>query len=124
MFPIFIFHCNLEADELLKENEASLFTKDTYTQIEFPKLKKYHAQRMHWCRCYYWISLERLMNLFLETYNYLNEMDISYLHVFTYSERPNTEAVAYRVVLFPKKLRAKRSKMLTRFVRQEKTCFL
>ena len=31
--------------------------------------------------------------LFLETYNYLNEMDISYLHVFTYSERPNTEAV-------------------------------
>jgi threonylcarbamoyladenosine tRNA methylthiotransferase MtaB len=31
--------------------------------------------------------------LFLETYNYLNELDISYLHVFTYSERPNTEAV-------------------------------
>ena len=31
--------------------------------------------------------------LFLETYNYLNEQDISYLHVFTYSERPNTEAV-------------------------------
>ena len=31
--------------------------------------------------------------MFLETYNYLNELDISYLHVFTYSERPNTEAV-------------------------------
>ena len=30
--------------------------------------------------------------LFLETYQYLNELDISYLHVFTYSERPNTEA--------------------------------
>ena len=49
--------------------------------------------------------------LFLETYNYLNEMDISYLHVFTYSERPNTEAVILDGVV-PKKIRAKRSKML------------
>ncbi|WP_298880228.1 tRNA (N(6)-L-threonylcarbamoyladenosine(37)-C(2))-methylthiotransferase MtaB [uncultured Polaribacter sp.] len=49
--------------------------------------------------------------LFLETYNYLNEMDISYLHVFTYSERPNTEAVHLEGVV-PKKVRAKRSKML------------
>ncbi len=31
--------------------------------------------------------------LFLETYNYLNELDLSYLHVFTYSERDNTEAI-------------------------------
>ena len=49
--------------------------------------------------------------LFLETYNYLNELDISYLHVFTYSERPNTEAVNMAGVV-PKKTRAKRSKML------------
>ena len=49
--------------------------------------------------------------LFLETYNYLNEMDISYLHVFTYSERPNTAAVNLDGVV-PKKVRAKRSKML------------
>ena len=49
--------------------------------------------------------------LFLETYNYLNEQDISYLHVFTYSERPNTEAVGMNGVV-PKKVRAKRSKML------------
>ncbi|MCL7763516.1 tRNA (N(6)-L-threonylcarbamoyladenosine(37)-C(2))-methylthiotransferase MtaB [Polaribacter sp. Z014] len=49
--------------------------------------------------------------LFLDTYNYLNEMDISYLHVFTYSERPNTEAVLLDGVI-PKKVRAKRSKML------------
>jgi threonylcarbamoyladenosine tRNA methylthiotransferase MtaB len=48
---------------------------------------------------------------FLETYNYLNEMDISYLHVFTYSERPNTEAVLMEGVV-PKNVRAKRSKML------------
>ena len=31
--------------------------------------------------------------LFLETYNYLNNLDLSYLHVFTYSERDNTEAI-------------------------------
>ncbi|WP_299157234.1 tRNA (N(6)-L-threonylcarbamoyladenosine(37)-C(2))-methylthiotransferase MtaB [uncultured Tenacibaculum sp.] len=49
--------------------------------------------------------------LFLETYNYLSEMNISYLHVFTYSERPNTEAVNMDGVV-PKKVRAKRSKML------------
>lgn len=29
---------------------------------------------------------------FIDTYNYLNELDISYLHVFTYSERSNTAA--------------------------------
>ena len=48
---------------------------------------------------------------FLETYNFLNDLDISYLHVFTYSERPNTEAVEFDGVV-QKKVRAKRSKML------------
>ena len=49
--------------------------------------------------------------LFLETYNYLNALDISYLHVFTYSERPNTEAFDMEGVV-PNNVRAKRSKML------------
>ena len=49
--------------------------------------------------------------IFLETYNFLNELDISYLHVFSYSERPNTAAVDFEGVV-PKKTRAKRSKML------------
>lgn len=48
---------------------------------------------------------------FLETYNYLNELDISYLHVFTYSERDNTEAAVMESVV-PQKVRKKRSKML------------
>ncbi|MCB0476496.1 MAG: radical SAM protein, partial [Flavobacteriaceae bacterium] len=30
---------------------------------------------------------------FLETYRFINELDVSYLHVFTYSERPNTPAI-------------------------------
>jgi threonylcarbamoyladenosine tRNA methylthiotransferase MtaB len=49
--------------------------------------------------------------LFLETYNFLNELDISYLHVFTYSERDNTEAATMNNVV-PKNVRTKRSKML------------
>ena len=49
--------------------------------------------------------------LFLETYNFLNELDISYLHVFTYSERDNTEAAEMDGVV-PNNVRAKRSKML------------
>ena len=49
--------------------------------------------------------------LFLETYTYLSELDISYLHVFTYSERPNTEAIDMDGVV-SKNVRTKRSKML------------
>lgn len=48
---------------------------------------------------------------FLETYHFLNDLDISYLHVFTYSERDNTEAVDMQGVV-DQKVRAKRSKML------------
>ena len=48
---------------------------------------------------------------FLDTYNILNELDISYLHVFTYSERPNTDAVEMGEVV-PKETRAERSKKL------------
>lgn len=49
--------------------------------------------------------------LFLETYRFLSELDISYLHVFTYSERDNTEAVLMEGVV-PAEVRAKRSRML------------
>ena len=48
---------------------------------------------------------------FLETYNFLNELDISYLHVFTYSERDKTEAAEMTEVV-PMNVRSKRSKML------------
>jgi threonylcarbamoyladenosine tRNA methylthiotransferase MtaB len=48
---------------------------------------------------------------FLETYHFLNELDISYLHVFTYSERDNTPA-AEMTAIVPLAVRNKRSKML------------
>ena len=48
---------------------------------------------------------------FLDTYNFLNELDISYLHVFTYSERDDTPAKDMEGVV-PGSQRADRSKML------------
>lgn len=48
---------------------------------------------------------------FLTTYNFLSQLDISYLHVFTYSERDNTPAATMDGVV-PKAVRNKRSKML------------
>ena len=48
---------------------------------------------------------------FLETYNFINELNISYLHVFTYSERDNTAAIHMPGKL-PMKERHERSRML------------
>jgi threonylcarbamoyladenosine tRNA methylthiotransferase MtaB len=48
---------------------------------------------------------------FIDTYNFLNGLDISYLHVFTYSERENTLASEMGGVV-PGSTRADRSKML------------
>ncbi len=48
---------------------------------------------------------------FKETYNFLNSLDIAYLHVFTYSERPNTKALEFEEVV-PVQVRHERNKML------------
>ena len=49
--------------------------------------------------------------IFMETYNFLNELPISYLHVFTYSERDNTEAIEFEGVVEQGE-RKRRNKML------------
>lgn len=49
---------------------------------------------------------------FQETYRFLNELDVSYFHVFTYSERPNTPA-AEMFDAVPMHLRRERNEMLT-----------
>ena len=59
---------------------------------------------------------------FLETYHFLNDLDISYLHVFTYSERDNTEAVLMEGVV-PDAVRAKRSKMLRGLSAKKRNAF-
>ena len=104
------FHIPLQSgsDELLKKMKRR-YSRSTYTE----RVHRIKSVLPNAC-----IGVDVIVGfpgetdaLFLETYNYLNEMDISYLHVFTYSERPNTEAVHLDGVI-PKKTRAKRSKML------------
>ena len=59
---------------------------------------------------------------FMETYHFLNELDISYLHVFTYSERENTLANSMDAVV-SKKVRNKRSKMLRGLSQKKRHAF-
>lgn len=48
---------------------------------------------------------------FLDTYNFINDLDVSYLHVFTYSERQDTDAIDHSDPVSHEK-RSERSKML------------
>ena len=104
------FHIPLQSgsDDLLKKMKRR-YLRDTYTN-RVQKIKKVLPNAC--------IGVDVIVGFpgetekhFLDTYHYLNDLDISYLHVFTYSERANTEAVL-RDGVVPKKTRAKRSKML------------
>lgn len=59
---------------------------------------------------------------FMETYQFLNELPISYLHVFTYSERENTEAAGMEDVV-PIAERKRRNKMLRILSEKKKMAF-
>lgn len=59
---------------------------------------------------------------FMETYHFLNELDISYLHVFSYSERANTLAAEMPNPV-SKNVRAKRSKMLRGLSQKKRRAF-
>ncbi|MDP3929240.1 MAG: tRNA (N(6)-L-threonylcarbamoyladenosine(37)-C(2))-methylthiotransferase MtaB [Bacteroidota bacterium] len=104
------FHIPLQAgsDQLLKSMRRKYDTALYTSRIE--KIKKLMP---HAC-----IGVDVIIGypaetdeLFLETYNYLNQLDISYLHVFTYSERANTTAQKLPGKV-PMKTRNERSKML------------
>jgi len=58
---------------------------------------------------------------FLGTYNFIDALDISYLHVFTYSERDNTEAIGFKPIV-PIEVRKKRNRVLRNLsdVKQQK----
>jgi threonylcarbamoyladenosine tRNA methylthiotransferase MtaB len=59
---------------------------------------------------------------FLDTYNFLNELDISYLHVFTYSERENTLAIEMDGVVSAQE-RRERSQQLRSLSEKKKRAF-
>lgn len=60
--------------------------------------------------------------LFLETYEFLKNLDVSYFHVFTYSERPNTVAIRSQDIV-PIEVRNKRSQMLRILSNKKKRAF-
>ncbi|WCO00633.1 tRNA (N(6)-L-threonylcarbamoyladenosine(37)-C(2))-methylthiotransferase MtaB [Psychroserpens ponticola] len=104
------FHIPLQSgsNELLK-----LMRRRYMTELYIDRVNKIKETMPHAC-----IGVDVIVgfpgetdDLFLETYNFLNELDLSYLHVFTYSERDNTVAASLEGVV-PKNVRAKRSKML------------
>ena len=59
---------------------------------------------------------------FKDTYNFINGLDISYLHVFTYSERSNTEAAGMSGVV-PVNIRRERNTQLTNLSLKKKRAF-
>ncbi len=104
------FHIPLQSgsDEILK-----LMRRRYLSNLYVDRVKRIKETMPHAC-----IGVDVIVGFpgetdehFLETYHFLNELDISYLHVFTYSERDNTLAAEMDHVV-PKKVRSKRSKML------------
>jgi threonylcarbamoyladenosine tRNA methylthiotransferase MtaB len=59
---------------------------------------------------------------FIDTYHYLTNLDVAYFHVFTYSERDNTEAISMDGIV-PGNVRHKRSKMLRALSAKKKRAF-
>lgn len=104
------FHIPLQSgsDALLKSMRRKYLT-NLYTS----RIEKIKSLMPHCC-----IGVDVIVGypgeteeVFLETYEYLNQLDISYLHVFTYSERVNTTAYKLPGKVYPH-IRADRSKML------------
>ncbi|MGB5191067.1 tRNA (N(6)-L-threonylcarbamoyladenosine(37)-C(2))-methylthiotransferase MtaB [Robiginitalea sp.] len=60
--------------------------------------------------------------LFMETYEFLHTLEVSYLHVFTYSERPDTLAASMAGVVGQED-RKKRSKMLRSLSAKKRRAF-
>ncbi len=104
------FHIPLQSgsDKILK-----LMRRKYLTRLYAERVTKIKAAMPHAC-----IGVDVIVGFpgetheqFLETYQFLNELDISYLHVFTYSERANTRALNIQPVV-PVAERKERNKML------------
>ena len=104
------FHIPLQSgsDEILKKMKRRYLTELYTDRVNYIK-----SLMPHCC-----IGVDVIVGFpgeteeqFLETYRFLNQLDISYLHVFSYSERANTEAEKMENPV-SKGVRHKRSKML------------
>jgi threonylcarbamoyladenosine tRNA methylthiotransferase MtaB len=83
--------------------------------------RELYAQRVHWIKSRMpaaAIGVDVIVGFpgetdleFKETFDFLHELDVSYLHVFTYSERDNTHALNLPGVV-PQAVRQERNKQL------------
>ena len=115
------FHIPLQSgsDTILKSMKRRYLTKQYRTLIE-----KINNNVQNVC-----IGVDVIVGfpgedqkLFEETLSFLNSIDISYLHVFTYSERENTEAIEFKNPV-DKKTRKIRSKILRDLSKKKKKSF-
>lgn len=115
------FHIPLQSgsDELLKKMKRRYLTKLYNNRVNKIREVMPHAA----------IGVDVIVGfpgeseeLFMETYHFLNELPISYLHVFTYSERENTEAAKMDGTV-PIPERKRRNKMLRILSEKKKMSF-
>ncbi|MCI3938520.1 tRNA (N(6)-L-threonylcarbamoyladenosine(37)-C(2))-methylthiotransferase MtaB [Chryseobacterium aahli] len=115
------FHIPLQSgsDELLKKMKRRYLTKLYNNRVNKIREVMPHAA----------IGVDVIVGFpgeteefFMETYNFLNELPISYLHVFTYSERENTEAAEMDGAV-PIPERKRRNKMLRILSEKKKMAF-
>lgn len=115
------FHIPLQSgsDEILKLMMRRYSVKDYKKVIEYIKLQNTEAG----------IGADVIVGFpgesekyFEDTYEYLRDLPISYLHVFTYSERPNTSALKYGNVVEPR-IRFFRNKKLRILSKKKKYHF-
>ncbi len=115
------FHIPLQSgsDDLLKKMKRRYLTKLYYDRVHKIREVMPHAA----------IGVDVIVGFpgeteerFMKTYNFLNELPITYLHVFTYSERENTEAADMEGVV-PIPERKRRNKMLRILSEKKKMAF-
>lgn len=115
------FHIPLQSgsDDLLKKMKRRYLTKLYYERVHKIREVMPHAA----------IGVDVIVGFpgeteerFMETYNFLNALPITYLHVFTYSERENTEAADMEGIV-PVPERKRRNKMLRILSEKKKMAF-
>jgi threonylcarbamoyladenosine tRNA methylthiotransferase MtaB len=133
-FRISSIEPNLLTDEIIEfVAESNLFVPHFHIPLQSGSNKILKLMRRRYQRELYVSRVEKIKELmphccigvdvivgfpgetdedFKETYQFLNELDISYLHVFTYSERENTLAADMLDTSVPAQKRSERSKML------------